>query len=1190
MGGQNTTLTQKEQRLSDIRVQTSSQGTVLAKGWGRYRINCNLVWYGNFRAIEHRSVNEQGGKGGGGGVTQENITYTYEAAVILVLGQGAIDGITKAWKGKERFDGQAVSVRRKTLRHRFSLPALSTGSTHVINVPQAGDVVGDVSVLRLSERPTDGLRRIWSRLQRGTQYTRSGGQYTFTSLAPAGDYEITYQVQEAGAAVSALGQIGMSLATGCDDQPVWSWLQTNYPDQALSYPGMAYLYASNYALTSGAQIHNHNFEVSTSSELGALPGLTEPVLDADPAQVVLDVLIDEGWGAGWDPARVSGLDRYSDYCIANGIWLSPLLSEQVTAADALQQILDLTNTNVVWDGETLEFVPLGDEEVSAHGRTYEPETTPVVDLTADHFVTEDGEAAIRVERHKGQPGSSEIVTGDDVGYNIWTLEIENRGNGYATEPASYEDTAHISVHGRRAKQTIKAPAVKLPELGARIAAQKCQSELAQRNVYTFRLCWTMGWLRPLQLVTITDDALDLVRKPVRILTVEEADGDFKVTAMEADIGVADAPSYGTQAGEGFEVNFNAPPGSVSDPVIFEAPVDLAGSTGLAVWVAVTGANEMWGGAQVWASMDGGQTYKKMGETRGGARYGQLVDPLANAAGEILDVQLAGRGGQIFSATIEDAQALASLIFVRDGSSGPAEYMAYGSSALVGPNRYLLADLNRGAYGTSTAAKPAGSQFVRVDDMIIKSEPLDLAMIGKTIRFKFVSYNVFGAALEAMEDVAEYSYVVTGAMVSLPPPEMTSLTAAGKVFGIDLTWSVPTQAPRLRGTQVWRSLTNDRTAAVLLDEFAYPQAKHSVTGLAAATDLYFWARLVDDFGNVGPWYPTSPTAGVKGTSSSDATEILDYLEDQISSTQLEATLRDQIAAGPVAVETIANQLASLYTIKTQLTVGGKRYLAGIAIGVEADADEVESQVLVAADRFAVIDPTSTSLAAPFVVQGGQTFINQAFIGDAWITNAKIGAEIKSVNWSLETLQGWRIHKDDGIRIFGDSGARDFNFSATGSQPILKIGSALQILANGDAEFGGSLTADAVNAVNTLNIAGNAVTIPLQAQWFGNFYQAGQHELVRTPSADFVAQPVIVIIQVAAAWFGGSNHGQVYLYRSGVNLAASQPILPVDVGNDGKKEVVTFMHIDYPPPGTFYYAAWVGSCRAYHAKIAIIGAKR
>lgn len=788
MGG-SVTLTQQEQRLSDIRVQTAAQGTVIPKGWGRYRVGINLIWYGGFRAVEHRSTSSQGGKGGGGGVTQENITYTYQAAVIASVGHGPINGIVSAWKGKERLLGEATTTRRKTLTHTVTVPTLASGSTHVVTVPSAAAFTGDVSVMRISGGATDGLRRVWSQLQHGTQYSVAAGVYTFTSKTGAGDYTITYQVEVNEADVSALSKLGLSLAYGTLDQPVWPWLASNHANQALAYRGMAYLYSSAYELTTTAQLPNHNLEVSTGSELGTLPGLDDPVVDADPAVIVSDVLLDEYWGVGWDATKVSGMSAFSDYCVANGFWLSPVMTEQATASDWLTKLLELTNSNVVWDGEVLEFVPLGDESVTAHGRTFTADTTPVVDLTDDHFMPEKGKPAIRVVRHRGQPGSSEIVKGDDVGYNIITLEIENRANGYTTEPVSYEDTAHIAVHGRRQKATIKASSIKSADLGARVASLMCQAELAQRNVYEFRLAWTMGWLRPLQLVTITDDALDLVRKPVRILTIDEDGRYFNVSAMEADLGISSAPRYGAQAGAGFNIDFNIAPGSVTAPVIFEPPVELATETGLAIWIAVTGNSEWWGGAEVWASLDDGVTYRRMGEARGGARYGHTMASLASGTGGAIDVLLEGRGGQMLSATAQDAAALNSLLYVRDGVSGEPEYLAYTGASLTSSNRYTLSGLVRGAYDSKTDAKSAGSVVVRVDDLIVKGEPLDLSMIGKTIRLKFLSYNVFGGALQAMEDVTEYVYTITGKMAMLPPANVSSFTISTQGDGTrQFTWS------------------------------------------------------------------------------------------------------------------------------------------------------------------------------------------------------------------------------------------------------------------------------------------------------------------------------------------------------------------------------------------------------------------
>ncbi len=60
-------------------------------------------------------------------------------------------------------------------------------------------------------------------------------------------------------------------------------------------------------------------------------------------------------------------------------------------------------------------------------------------------------------------------------------------------------------------------------------------------------------------------------------------------------------------------------------------------------------------------------------------------------------------------------------------------------------------------------------------------------------------------------------------------------------------------------------------------------------------LYFWARLVDRIGNVGPWYPVG--IGVQGQSSSEADPILDMLEGKISETELNDFLQQEIEKIP-----------------------------------------------------------------------------------------------------------------------------------------------------------------------------------------------------------------------------------------------------------------------------------------------------
>ncbi len=114
-----------------------------------------------------------------------------------------------------------------------------------------------------------------------------------------------------------------------------------------------------------------------------------------------------------------------------------------------------------------------------------------------------------------------------------------------------------------------------------------------------------------------------------------------------------------------------------------------------------------------------------------------------------------------------------------------------------------------------------------------------------------------------------------------------------------------------------------------------------------------------------------------------------LSSQITTAQ--ATANNASAAVQQTSTALANtngKLASMYTVRTELTTNGRRIAAGIALGVESNGTEVESQFLVSANRFAVVNETNGQVNAPFVVQNGQTFIRDAFIADASIGTAKI----------------------------------------------------------------------------------------------------------------------------------------------------------------------------------------------------------
>lgn len=126
-----------------------------------------------------------------------------------------------------------------------------------------------------------------------------------------------------------------------------------------------------------------------------------------------------------------------------------------------------------------------------------------------------------------------------------------------------------------------------------------------------------------------------------------------------------------------------------------------------------------------------------------------------------------------------------------------------------------------------------------------------------------------------------------------PASPASLVASPEIFGITLNWGFPSGLNILSYTEIWYGATNDRTAATLLTMLPYPRSNYTLTGLKSGQTFYFWARLVDKNGLAGAYFPTSATAGVEGTSSTDASNILGYLTNQITSSQLGSDLLSEI---------------------------------------------------------------------------------------------------------------------------------------------------------------------------------------------------------------------------------------------------------------------------------------------------------
>ena len=189
----------------------------------------------------------------------------------------------------------------------------------------------------------------------------------------------------------------------------------------------------------------------------------------------------------------------------------------------------------------------------------------------------------------------------------------------------------------------------------------------------------------------------------------------------------------------------------------------------------------------------------------------------------------------------------------------------------------------------------------------------------------------------------------------------------------------------------------------------------------------------------------------GGNTANVTDLSKTLADftQVSATQinsLKVTVNGQSAAiiqnSQVSAD-INNNLNAMYSIKVAVDSNGNQYAAGMGIGVQNTPSGMQSQVLFVADRFAVMAQAGGTVTLPFVIQNGQTFINDAFFRDASIQFAKITDSLKSDNF-VAGKTGWNMPKSgnaelNNVTVRGALYATTGNFGFSGPNKATVIDS-------------------------------------------------------------------------------------------------------------------------------------------------------
>jgi predicted phage tail protein len=129
--------------------------------------------------------------------------------------------------------------------------------------------------------------------------------------------------------------------------------------------------------------------------------------------------------------------------------------------------------------------------------------------------------------------------------------------------------------------------------------------------------------------------------------------------------------------------------------------------------------------------------------------------------------------------------------------------------------------------------------------------------------------------------------------SLPLPKLSLLSATtDKLFAIDVSVDYAEETRSISKTlELWVSRTADIGNATLLVKLPYPASSYTHTSKLIGDRWYYFGRVIDTGGRVGPWYNNG--LGIFGTTSDDPTEILKLLDGEITASQLGDLLLSEI---------------------------------------------------------------------------------------------------------------------------------------------------------------------------------------------------------------------------------------------------------------------------------------------------------
>lgn len=495
----------------------------------------------------------------------------------------------------------------------------------------------------------------------------------------------------------------------------------------------------------------------------ALEMFTHDNTDVPPTVVSKEILTNDLYGCNLSEDDYLNIDTFNEtesYCIENDLLVSMVFNGQQSILDVLQYIINHHNGYITYYNGKISHNQLKTE-------------TPIANYNDDYIVKEEGDSF----------PVSLIKKGSRDCYNKAIVEYSKRTRGYHTGTAIDDDSVDISSYGLQAT-TVSLDGLTTFERAQKMAGLLLRSYMNNPQALSFKLGPKSLSLKPGDVITYTDENLELENTPIRIMTVNEGK-DYKIDVeAQEENDIYDLINYGEDSSTSTDSKgLYEDASSITNEVLVEIHPNYTEQCALAISSSKPDETQ-WAGVTLYKSYSSSGSFKSVNTASFSGVTGLISGFGIDNSYYYIDVVFTY--DYTFSSTVDLDSLFTSPktnLFIIQGDSGDT-YFRFQDAELIDTLTWRFSNL---IYNCTDFAKINEIGSISIGDKFVLYNPtqffLTLTNTDKhiTLYFKLPSYNFKGIE-QSLSSVDEKSKLIS-ALIDTPLAPYN-----GKINGIGLNSS------------------------------------------------------------------------------------------------------------------------------------------------------------------------------------------------------------------------------------------------------------------------------------------------------------------------------------------------------------------------------------------------------------------